>query len=89
MITHDFFACASRRAARAVHKHGEAKSNPVQGVIMTQMEGAQVWLYQFNYSAHWVDNKLMGDYHASELPFVWGNQWPPVVHHFDEKDSAI
>jgi len=69
MMTHDFFACASRRAATAIAAHG-----------------APAWLYQFNYSAHWADNKLMGDYHSSEMYFVWGNEWPAVVHHFNAND---
>lgn len=69
MITHDFFACASRRAATAISAHG-----------------APAWLYQFNYSAHWKDNQLMGDYHSSEMYFVWGNEWPALVHHFNAKD---
>jgi len=44
MITHDFFACPSRRAAMAITKMG-----------------SPVYLYQFTYPAHWIDNKYLGE----------------------------
>ena len=40
----------------------------------------------------------MGDYHMSELYFVWGNPWPlrnsgahkgPAIHTFSDDDSAM
>jgi hypothetical protein len=37
---------------------------------------------------------LMGDYHMSELYFVWGNPWPlrgdkAAMHTFGDGDSAM
>ncbi len=29
------------------------------------------------------------DYHASELVFVWDNQFPPGIHDFNDDDGKI
>lgn len=44
--------------------------------------------YEFVYEA-WIDDKILGDYHSSELEFVWDNAWPPIVHAFDDDDKAM
>ena len=54
-------------------------------------------MYQFSYASHWVDmSSPLGNYHTSELYFVWGNPWPlrrgSHLHAFDADDlnmSAI
>ncbi|KJE94823.1 acetylcholinesterase [Capsaspora owczarzaki ATCC 30864] len=48
-----------------------------------------VHLYQYIYKDNFIDGKLLGDYHASELYFVWDNQVPAVVHDFNEKDRLM
>lgn len=30
---------------------------------------------------------MLGDYHTIELCFVWGNQWPPILHGFYKPES--
>lgn len=52
-------------------------------------QGITSHLYQYVYKNNWIDGRLLGDYHSSELFFVWDNQWPAVVHHFDEKDTIM
>jgi carboxylesterase type B len=37
----------------------------------------------------WIDQKILGTYHASELPFVFGNAWPALVHAFSVKDQTL
>jgi carboxylesterase type B len=32
---------------------------------------------------------ILGDYHASELVLVFGNQWPPVLGTFSADDWAV
>ena len=63
-----FFACATRRAARALSAPGRAPS---------------VHLYEFSYHLQWpevVDLPVLGNYHTSELDFVFGNDWPEFIH---------
>jgi len=38
---------------------------------------------------NWVDQWLLGDYHSSELEYVFDNPWPPIVHVFDEADKTM
>ncbi|GMI15813.1 hypothetical protein TrLO_g2725 [Triparma laevis f. longispina] len=51
--------------------------------------GGDVFMYQFNYMNKWLDFKVMGDYHTSELYFVFDNPWPPIVHHFSKDDKKV
>jgi len=49
-----------------------------------------VFLYHFTFAApNWVDQWLLGDYHSSELEFVFNNPWPPLVHDFDPEDTEM
>lgn len=74
MITHFFFRCGVRRSARAI----------------VQSAGAPpLWLYHFNYKLDWLEGPLLGDYHTSELSFVWDNQWPPLLHDFSDADQEM
>ena len=72
-----FFSCAMRRAARAMDGH-----TPSHG---------RAWLYHFEYRMHWAESAVLGDYHSSELDFVWGNHFPdiPLVHELNTKDRAM
>ena len=36
-----------------------------------------------------IEYALLGNYHASELCFVWDNQWPPILHDFSPNDQQI
>ena len=36
-----------------------------------------------------VEYPLLGNYHASELAFVFANQWPPVLHDFSARDKVV
>lgn len=51
--------------------------------------GIPTFLYQFSYHLSFflgAEYALLGNYHTSELYFVWGNQWPPLVHEFTADD---
>lgn len=71
MLTHFFFACATRRTARALAAYGPT------------------YLYQFSYKLRWPEALLFGDYHSSELNFVFRNEWPPIIHTFDADDTTV
>lgn len=67
MVTHAFFTCGTRRSSRAL-----------------RAAGVPVFLYHFSYDvSHWPEVALLpelGNYHTSELDFVFGNNWPLGVH---------
>jgi carboxylesterase type B len=68
-----FFLCETRRSARAMLSQGN-----------------KVWTYFFVYPIHWIDGKLLGgNYHGSDLFFVFGNEFPPVVHGYNAKDKGM
>ena len=46
-----------------------------------------IHLYQFTYDLDWIEYPLLGDYHTSEIDFVFGNQWPPILHGFYKKSD--
>jgi len=71
MLTHYFFTCSARRAARAASKN------------------STVYYYQFSYELDWIEYLLLGDYHSSELDFVFNNQWPPILHDFSANDQNV
>ena len=52
-------------------------------------QGNPTYLYQFSYLNDWVDFKVGGDYHTAEIYFVFGNDWPPVVHRFSSTDDQM
>jgi hypothetical protein len=45
--------------------------------------------YHFEYAMDFIEYPLVGDYHASELVFVFDNQWPAIVHDFSAKDKQM
>ena len=51
--------------------------------------GVPTYIYHFAYPLDWIEGHWVGDYHTSELPFVFGNPWPVGVHHFTAKDKYI
>jgi len=68
-----FFGCGARRYAAAFAKYQ-----------------TPVYLYHFTFSApNWIDQWILGDYHSSELEFVFANPWPPLIHNFDPSDTAM
>jgi carboxylesterase type B len=73
-FTHYFFTCDVRRAMRSAAKQGP------------------VWLYSFerklSYLVGLVDD-LLGDFHSSELQFVFDNQFPPLVFDFVDDDKTL
>lgn len=71
MLTHYFFTCSARRAARAASKN------------------STVFYYQFSYALDWIEYLLLGDYHSSELDFVFNNPWPPILHDFSANDQNM
>lgn len=71
------FECPTRRAHNAMADTGQL-----------------TWDYLFTYqNGVWKDLNEMGDYHMSELYFVWGNPWPirngTYVHEFSESDEEM
>uniref|UniRef100_A0A7S3G3L1 Carboxylic ester hydrolase n=1 Tax=Palpitomonas bilix TaxID=652834 RepID=A0A7S3G3L1_9EUKA len=67
-----FFTCGARRAA---------------DIMSSAPNNVPVFLYQFTYPAHWVENWLFGDYHSSELPFLFED--PTFLRPFKEKDREM
>jgi hypothetical protein len=52
------------------------------------------YLYEFSYALHWLEDDLLhdlGNYHTSELDFVFGNSWPEFLHgkNFTAEDRFI
>lgn len=61
MLTHLFFSCAARRAVRAL-----------------TAAGVPAFLYQFSHHLSFLDGleyDVLGDYHTSEIDFVFRNQY--------------
>mmetsp|Transcript_42604 Transcript_42604/g.109585 ORF Transcript_42604/g.109585 Transcript_42604/m.109585 type:complete len:595 (-) Transcript_42604:125-1909(-) len=51
--------------------------------------GMPVFVYFFDYPIHWIDGKEWGNYHTSEVFFVFGNEFPPLIHHFTDNDRTM
>jgi para-nitrobenzyl esterase len=47
------------------------------------------WMYHFAYKGDWIEDPFLGDYHSSELEFVFDNAFPPLIHAFSERDDAM
>jgi len=63
---------------------------PARRVAATLSRDNPTYLYHFTYVAPgWADQWALGDYHSSELEFVYANAWPPLVHEFDEDDKKM
>jgi len=56
-----FFTCAARRVLRAMNTAGGRKSS--------------TYLYHFEYDMKGILHAIGGDYHTSELSFVFNNKW--------------
>jgi len=70
-----FFVCSTRRGLSAMFNNGTGQK--------------QVFLYHFTYKGDFIEDPLLGDYHSSELPFVFDNPWPPIIHHFSQNDATM
>ena len=57
--------------------------------LSVAMAHTGVWSYQFDYRGDWIDNRVLGDYHSSELEFVFDNAWPPFIHTFSKRDQHM
>jgi len=51
--------------------------------------GQPVFLYQFAFDYGGPEYKLLGDFHASELQFVWGNAFPPLTGIWDKRHQQM
>ena len=47
------------------------------------------WMYQYTHKTLWVDYDMFGVYHSSELPLVFDNQWPAIIHGYLPADQAV
>jgi para-nitrobenzyl esterase len=74
MVLRDyFFGCAGRRAAMAYYQ-----------------SKTPIFMYQFTYDPPgWIDVDILGEYHSSEIEFVYDNPWPPIVHEFNSDGEAV
>lgn len=61
ILTDFFFTCPARRVAAAIAAQPTAKP---------------VYLYEFEYLPNWIDVDVLGDYHTTELEFVFGAMPP-------------
>lgn len=68
-----FFTCAGRRTLTAMFGTGQRS----------------IFMYHNAYKGDWIDTSLYGVYHASELPFVFANEFPPVLHKFSPDDAYV
>lgn len=48
-----------------------------------------MYLYHFEAKLPWIEYGLLGDYHTTEIPFVFNNQWPPVLHGFNSDCKSL
>lgn len=63
---------------------------PARRVAKALSSNVPTYLYHFTFIApNWIDQWLLGDYHSSELEFVFANPWPPLVHYFDKNDKIM
>lgn len=74
LLTHYFFTCGTRRAARAYAQHADVYLYQLD-YNLTYVGGA---LYQ-----------LLGDFHTAELGFVFQNEWPLGITAFTPADLAL
>jgi len=68
-----FFVCPTRRASAAMYN-----INP-----------DLPWVYDFAYEMHWFTYKILGDFHSSELNFVFDNYWPHDLLRWNETDQKM
>jgi len=63
---------------------------PARRVAKALSMNNPTFLYYFTFvSPNWIDQWLFGDYHSSELEFVYDNPWPPLIHNFDNDDKEM
>jgi para-nitrobenzyl esterase len=75
LFTHYFFSCGTRRSIRAA-----------------ATQDVPTYLYSFQHKLSWLFGlveDLFGDFHSSELPFVFDNQWPLIIGAFNEADKTV
>jgi len=68
-----FFACSARRVARA----------------LSDIQHVPAYLYHFTFNPGWIDIDILGQYHSSEIEFVFDNPWPPIVHEFSANGRKL
>jgi len=74
MIVRDwFFVCATRRIHRTLYNYIPKNS----------------WMYHFDYVDHWPGYPYLGDYHSSELNFVFDNWWPHDLKPWNATDQKV
>jgi len=47
------------------------------------------FLYQFTYDPGWIDVDILGEYHSTEIDFVYDNPWPQPIHYFNTAGQAV
>jgi len=52
-------------------------------------QNVPAYLYHWAYHGDWIEDPILGDYHSSELEFVFDNAWPPIIHTFSPRDQAM
>jgi len=62
---------------------------PTRRVARAVSAYSDAYLYHFTYPEHWLENKVLGEYHSSELTFVFGNKLPFFYHHWNKDDYAM
>jgi len=56
--------------------------------IMNRFNKGQSYVYQFAYKEHWLEYPFLGDFHGSEIQFVWGIDWVPF-NWFNANDRKL
>jgi len=52
-------------------------------------QGVPVYMYHWAYHGDFIEDPILGDYHSSEIEFVFDNAWPPEIHQFSPRDQAM
>jgi para-nitrobenzyl esterase len=100
ILRDSIFLCPSRRMARAMTASGANvymyRYDYIGKMAMLVLHRACVahcivgWLLSVCCStADFIENKFLGVYHCAEIPFVFSNPWPPVVHSFSKNDTVM
>jgi len=69
-ILRDFFFACSARRA-------------LKAVVR---QNSTAYLYHFVHKGDFIEDPILGDYHSSELQFVFNHAWPPLIHIFSDND---
>lgn len=84
MLRDNIFTCTARRVALA-REPFSARAGAGVGAA----GNGTTHIYHFTYNSGFIETLLLGTYHAAELPFVFHNEWPWLIHAFKPADHKV